>query len=275
MASGEPRIINDLEIYLREHPKSDATARVIREGVRSSLTCPMKVEGVPVGFLFFSSGETETYRDVHVDTYLVIANQVAVILQKSRLYHELLKTQEALIDANKKLDAKARIDGLTGIANRRHFDEAYALEWRRAHRNQYPLSVILIDIDYFKRYNDSKGHIKGDACLKVVATSIENSAQRAADLVGRFGGEEFVVLVPHADARQSGELAERIRAAVAELKLVHGTSEVCDVVTISLGVASGIPHGATSPDGLLIAADQALYRAKDNGRNRVETISAS
>jgi len=161
-------------------------------------------------------------------------------------------------------------DGLTGISNRRSFDEALAKEWRRMQRECGELSVILIDIDFFKHYNDTYGHQEGDTCLKAVAAAIDRSVHRAGDLAARYGGEEFVVLLPATDINAATDLAERVRLSVEELAIPHTASGAAPHITISLGVASIVPGQGGRPETLLNFADQGLYAAKASGRNQVK-----
>lgn len=159
------------------------------------------------------------------------------------------------------------LDGLTGLANRRRFDETLHSEWQRAKRNSSQLSLIMLDIDHFKNYNDSYGHLAGDDCLKAIADCLRLSFKRPQDLVARWGGEEFICLLPETSLAAAIQLAEQTRLAVAALRIEHRASPVAPVVTISLGVAcQGNQNEATM---LVELADQSLYDAKKNGRNRV------
>jgi len=167
------------------------------------------------------------------------------------------------------LETLALVDGLTDIANRRRFDQALEIEWKRAQRTGDSVALIMLDIDHFKAYNDHHGHGAGDACLKRVATTLADSVERAADLVARYGGEEFVVLLPDTDATGARQIAERLRQAIEALAMPHGHSPVAEVVTLSLGLASAIPSAESPPANLLEQADQRLYQAKSEGRNRV------
>lgn len=160
-------------------------------------------------------------------------------------------------------------DGLTGISNRRCFDEALEKEWRRELRQKEPLSLIMLDIDFFKRYNDHYGHQAGDTCLKTVAACLAASVQRPGDLVARYGGEEFVVLLPETSLQHAEQVAEQIRQNVLSLAVPHQASDAAQIVTISLGVAGLVPQAGFSSQQLLKMADQALYAAKAGGRNRV------
>jgi diguanylate cyclase (GGDEF)-like protein len=178
------------------------------------------------------------------------------------------KTAE-LQNANAQLHELLRSDTLTGLSNRRHFDEVKEIEFRRAKRLHQPLSVLLCDVDYFKRYNDTYGHAQGDACLQAVARVLGDSFGRAGELPARIGGEEFAVLLPGTDQRGAQLAAERLRAAVAARALPHAASEVAPHVTLSIGVAQFDPATMDRFDALLHRADEALYRAKRLGRDRV------
>jgi diguanylate cyclase (GGDEF)-like protein len=164
---------------------------------------------------------------------------------------------------------------LTGIYNRRHFQEHLNKEWRRAQRNQQPVSLIMIDIDFFKNLNDSDGHPVGDECLKNMAQVLKQSVNRPGDLVARYGGEEFVAVLPEVGAESAALIAERMRNAVNASKFPHRDSRIATHVTVSLGVASLIPARESSPDALIAAADKALYAAKEAGRNRIQIAKAA
>nr|WP_256386692.1 diguanylate cyclase [Hydrocoleum sp. CS-953] len=163
----------------------------------------------------------------------------------------------------------ANLDGLTQIPNRRSFDEYLALEWQRHLREQQFLSLIMIDIDYFKRYNDHYGHQGGDNCLIRVAQAISQVPQRPTDLVARYGGEEFAVILPNTNIEGAFTIAESIRQAIASVSIPHAQSEVSQFVTLSLGGASMIPTIKGTSEDLIALADHALYKAKRQGRDRV------
>jgi len=183
------------------------------------------------------------------------------------------QAQAALQTANHELERLTTLDGLTQVANRRCFDQYLAQEWRRLMRDQQPIALIMCDVDYFKRYNDSYGHQAGDDCLRTVAITMQQAVKRPADLVARYGGEEFAVILPNTELSGAIAIAQTIRAAVNHLNLTHETSEIGNRLTLSLGVSSMIPGQAGSPEALIAAADRALYIAKQQGRDRVEAAS--
>lgn len=180
---------------------------------------------------------------------------------------------DELAEANARLKQQSLIDGLTGVDNRRSFDDSVVRLHGTAMREQQPFGLIFIDIDYFKLYNDTYGHILGDECLKLVAESIKASLKRTGDTVARYGGEEFVVLLPGTGLEGTEFAAEKIRENVESLKLAHSASIASEYVTISLGVAAVVPERAGTVSMVIDMADKALYRAKEQGRNRVELSS--
>jgi diguanylate cyclase (GGDEF)-like protein/PAS domain S-box-containing protein len=173
-------------------------------------------------------------------------------------------------DLENKLAALATSDGLTGIANRRHFDERLLEEWARAKRDGTPLSLLLIDVDHFKKFNDQYGHQAGDGCLRSVARVLAEQARRPADLVARYGGEEFVLLLPNTDAEGCEQIGQKVREALHELGMLHALNPPSKRVTVSLGGATNLPaEGPAECTSLVEAADRALYTAKDSGRDRL------
>ncbi|MFW6262765.1 MAG: diguanylate cyclase [Thermotogota bacterium] len=174
-----------------------------------------------------------------------------------------------LYSQRKTLEFLSSFDGLTGITNRRYFDEQLKIEWQRAFEYSALIGLIIIDVDHFKLYNDNYGHLAGDDCLKEVADSISKSLKRSTDFVSRYDGEEFVVILPGANFSSAMRIAQNIRSDVEALKIPHELSEVSDYVTVSLGASSMMPIKESSPEELIKKADKALYRAKENGRNRV------
>ncbi len=191
------------------------------------------------------------------------------IERRKALEQESFEVTRLLDAAYQRLQHISFLDGLTEIANRRRFDEFIDLEWRRSLRNSTPLSLIMIDIDFFKAYNDTYGHQSGDECLKRVANTLSASLNRPGDLAARYGGEEFAVVLAGTHRAGAAAVAEALRARVESLNIPHAGSRVSDRVTISLGVATMIPVRESSRVALIAAADRALYDAKHKGRNRV------
>jgi len=192
-----------------------------------------------------------------------------------QLRREMLKSKERereLERLARKLERMSNQDGLTGLANRRCFDDTLIKEWVRNGREDRPIGLLMIDIDHFKLYNDALGHVDGDACLCAVAQAILGAVHRPGDLVARYGGEEFVVVLPNTDFKGARAVADNIHASLASTCLSHPNSSAGCTVTVSIGVATGVPTCQNAPEHLVQAADRALYLAKQAGRNRTETL---
>jgi diguanylate cyclase (GGDEF)-like protein/hemerythrin-like metal-binding protein len=183
---------------------------------------------------------------------------------------ERKQVERALEESNRKLETLSMTDGLTGIANRRHFDEILFQEHGRHARSGAELSLIMLDIDYFKMFNDCYGHVAGDDCLRQIARIMSDSVARTADLVARYGGEEFVCVLPETDLAGARAIAEKIRTGILARAIPHKGSRVSEYVTASLGVISVRCTYDKGIEDLLAQVDGLLYRAKSNGRNRVE-----
>ena len=210
------------------------------------------------------------------DDYLIKPVSDVVLGAKVRAMQRLVQMRYSLVvlssrldEANRELQRLSAVDGLTGIANRRSFDETLLREWRRCKRGEVSLALLVCDVDYFKQYNDAYGHQMGDDCLRKVAQSLAGHARRPADLMARYGGEEFAAVLPETDVGGAVQLSETMRKAVEALSIAHCDSPISSFVTVSVGVATMRPGGEGSPEALVRAADMALYTAKRSGRNRV------
>ncbi|MFB2876730.1 PAS domain S-box protein [Floridanema aerugineum] len=226
------------------------------------LLIPLHFNSVTWGSLSLLKPQQYSWQESEIEIAREIADQLAMAIYQSELYHQVQT-------ANEELKKLATIDGLTQIANRRRFDEYLNNEWLRLRREKAPLSLILFDIDFFKLYNDTYGHLAGDDCLRQVAIVISDIFRRPADLFARYGGEEFAVILPYTDLSGATYLAELIRQTIHNLKIPHSQSLVSNHLTVSLGVTCVIPDAQLSPQELINAADRALYSAKQQGRDRV------
>jgi two-component system chemotaxis family response regulator WspR len=192
-------------------------------------------------------------------------------VQRDEAYRALHESQRKLIEINHELQRLTNVDGLTGLSNRRYFNDYSGPQWKLAIREKTPIAILMIDVDNFKKYNDTYGHPAGDEVLKSVGAAMLRSFARPTDLPARFGGEEFVVLLPATPFESLLTLGDRLRANVEELKIPHAASHVCGHVTVSVGGAATIPKPEDTLLGLVEEADQALYEAKGTGKNRVVT----
>ncbi|MGE5658968.1 MAG: putative bifunctional diguanylate cyclase/phosphodiesterase [Actinomycetota bacterium] len=240
--------------------------------VLSISSTPTRVRDVP-GRLWIIDDITDQYflqqavveRSQELSQALEELKEAAI--EQSRLY-------EQLAEVNQELENLATQDGLTHIANRRYFDQYLEQVWRQSTRSQSPLSLILVDVDFFKRYNDTYGHPAGDECLKQVARLLSSVVKREGDLVARYGGEEFVILLPYTDLQGATCVARQMQLALLEKKVSHTGSPINQYVTLSMGIASLIPNYNASPATLIAAADGALYQAKKAGRDRYVIFEA-
>src|SRR3990172_5856812 len=222
-------------------------------------------EQIPVIFVTVKDEDADEARGLDLGAVDYITKPIRAPIVKARVRNHLeLKRQRDL------LEKLSSVDGLTGIPNRRRFDEFMDLEWRRTSRTKSPLSIIMMDIDYFKRFNDHYGHALGDDCLRQVAHTLSNFIKRTTDLVARYGGEEFICVLPLADLKDAVAIANRIRSNVLALEIPHACSSVSEFVTMSLGVATTIPTLDITQGNIIDAADKALYEAKAAGRNQVK-----
>lgn len=204
----------------------------------------------------------------------ILRSKVKVFLQLYEQKRQLLKNARELEEANQRLHLLSSLDPLTGLANRRRFNEVLRAEWRRAMREQNPVAIILVDIDNFKAYNDYYGHLAGDECLRLISDTLNSPLMRPSDVVARFGGEEFILLLPGTDLAGGLHIAETARQKVEKLAIPHATSAVASCVTVSFGVSAVIPPRSGMDETALIhVADTALYQAKDAGKNRCQALA--
>ncbi|HEX3597940.1 MAG TPA: diguanylate cyclase [Polyangiaceae bacterium] len=180
---------------------------------------------------------------------------------------ERKKTEQRLLELQHELEDLSFKDGLTGVGNRRRFDAVMESEWESARQSRRPLSLVMIDIDFFKRYNDHYGHIKGDDCLKRVARALRAGATRPRDFLARYGGEEFALVLPETDEKGAESVARRCREVLQAERIPHDTSPVAPAVTVSVGVGTVIPAATGAPRSFIECVDRSLYRAKESGRN--------
>lgn len=209
----------------------------------------------------FSTALDEVHYKELLDEYKKLLKQMKSLVKISDLMQGELK------ELSFKLEKMSNIDSLTSLYNRRFFNEAYQREWLSAVRSQDVLAVLMVDIDHFKKYNDTYGHLQGDKCLKSVADAVQRAVKRPRDLVARYGGEEFVILLSETDTSGACRIAEQVLFNIKELGIRHAASSIDGIVSVSIGVASTIPKLDDLSDELLKLADEALYRAKNNGGN--------
>ena len=222
----------------------------------------------------------KAFEDFEVEHDFKSIGRKTMLLNARKIYRETNHVEMILIaiediterkKAQEQLKLIAFMDGLTGIANRRHFDDTLDLEWRRAMRSAKPISLIIADVDCFKNFNDTYGHLAGDSCLQKIARTIRDSLRRAGNFAARYGGEEFAVILPDTDAEEAYLFAESLREKIENLNIEHTNSTASKNVTASMGVSSTVPKKDSPHDKLISLADKALYKAKQEGRNRVVT----
>ncbi len=251
---GEPQLVLD--------PRSDPDYVPGNDSVESEYMVPIRYRDRILGVLNLESTRRDTFAPTARRIFDSLADQIAGAIHLAGVNRRLER-------ANRELERLAVLDHLTGIANRRGFESRLEAEWRRGARDGHPLTVLLADVDCFKALNDRYGHAYGDGCLTRIARRLEDLARREADTVARYGGEEFGLILPETSPAEARAQAERARLAVAALGLPHEASPVAPHVTVSVGAVTQVPRAGGAPRGMLAIADQALYEAKAEGRNRV------
>lgn len=230
-------------------------------GLKACFGVPILVNNQVLAVLMFFKFTTSSLEQRVMDLVLAIASQLGSLIQRKQ-------AEDALQQANQELQRLAIIDDLTNVANRRRFYEYLPQEWRRMAQKCSPLSLILCDVDYFKSYNDTYGHLAGDICLQKIAFAITQCTKQSGDLVARYGGEEFVIILPDTVVEEAFKIAEEIRLKIQDLKISHARSSVYQWVTVSLGVSGTVPTPELDAEALIAVTDAALYEAKEQGRNR-------
>ncbi len=235
-------------------------------------------EWTPIIFITSKTADADLVQGITAggDDYLFKPISEVVLAAKVRAMQRILQMRYSLVVLTRKLDAAnqeltrlSSLDGLTGLANRRHFDENILREWRRAARYRRPLALALVDVDNFKEYNDTYGHLAGDQCLRNIAGGLQSVSRRPSDLVARYGGEEFALVLPETDLAGARRVGEGLCDAIRALRIAH-TGSASGIVSVSVGVASMLPgQDDKSPHDLIAEADIALYAAKSCGRDRV------
>jgi len=222
---------------------------------------------IPIIFVTAHFDEEDEVRGFELGAVDFIHKPINPIITKARINNQLILRQQKEL-----LRSIALIDGLTGIANRRKFNEELQIDWMQCARAQQFLSLLIIDVDLFKLYNDRYGHQLGDSCLQLIAQTIKHSLNRPYDLAARYGGEEFACILPHTDLNGATYIAEKILSNICNLKIEHIDSEIDQIVTVSIGVAATIPQLDTQPPLLLEGADKQLYLSKQQGRARINAV---
>jgi diguanylate cyclase (GGDEF)-like protein len=265
LRSGRPRILNDLESYLKAKPRSDATLRIVKEGGRSSFTCPLIVEHRPVGVLFFTSRHKNTYRDTHQTIFRQIANQVSAVIDNSRTYLHIIERNRQLMEEGRKLSEIASRDTLTGALNHGAIMRSVERALVDAAQTQIPIGIVMADIDHFKAVNDSLGHGAGDVARKEFTRRLTRVI-RQSDQLGRYGGEEFLIVAAGPLTHDTlAKAAERMRLSIIAKPFELGGETRTISASFGAVVATGVNETAQD---VVAAADRALYAAKDAGRNQ-------
>ncbi len=238
----------------------------------SGLFLPLEVQNEVIGAInFFRISKNLLLTEEGITRIQQYVFHLATAINNARMAEEIMTAKKKVEAVNKELEKLANLDGLTQIANRRYFNDYLDKEWHRLAREKGSLALILCDIDHFKNYNDTYGHLAGDDCLKKVVQGISNCLKRPADLLARYGGEEFVIVLPHTDLWGALSVAETIQLEMAKLKITHEQSTASQYVSLSIGVSCTIPVQERSSQNLINAADQSLYHAKESGRNQIKS----
>ncbi len=255
--------------FFRGHPATQSIPIIVLSGKEAALDKSEAFSNGASDYLVKLPDRIELIARIRAHSRSYLAQ-----MQRDEAYRALRELQTQLEQKNRELERLSSLDGLTGIPNRRIFDETLEKEWKRAIRDIKPLALLLIDIDYFKPFNDNYGHQGGDDCLKQVAGMLSAKLKRGGDMVARYGGEEFVVILPATDVNGAAVIAKGLCKSISDMNLPHAHSKAADHVTISIGVASVLPKEDEPSSRLIALADEALYAAKEKGRNRYHCSSS-
>ncbi|MCC5855952.1 MAG: diguanylate cyclase [Idiomarina sp.] len=261
-------VVHDVDTIPEEG--NNEQAEFNSEDIRSVICVGMYAQNRLIGFVGCDMvARKRHWTEADIRRLKLVGEMIANALQSERYLRSLRAAHEELLTANESLQELAHRDGLTGIANRRHFDEQLSHEVHRCLRHGAPLTVVLVDIDFFKPFNDHYGHIAGDHALRAVARVLSEHFRRSGELVSRFGGEEFAILLPEVEAQEASERLQDVLFGIEQMNIPHATSECSDVLTVSAGISALSISPRVEPEELLTVADKALYSAKAQGRNRV------
>ncbi|MBE9156313.1 diguanylate cyclase [Nodosilinea sp. LEGE 06152] len=268
LRTGQPYIVNDVDTALwSSEILAFLNSIMVRSAMIAPIAHPFGGDRQPVwGILVVHAcGENRQWQPFEANMLQHFADQLTTALHQAELYRQLQA-------ANRELDRIAKVDSLTQLANRRWLDEYLSQEWQRLARERKPLSVVLADVDFFKPYNDTYGHAAGDQCLIDIASAIDHGVRRPADLAARYGGEEFALVLPDTDTAGAIRVVQMVRHHLQILSLPHGASPSSTTITLSFGIATLVPTPGSPAESILAAADQALYAAKDAGRNQYQVF---
>ncbi|MBN2876495.1 MAG: diguanylate cyclase, partial [Bacilli bacterium] len=271
------RTRDDIKNVLHQAPSS-----TIGNVMNSMMFVPLVIEDKAIGIITIQNRADHAYNEQSLKTLETLAAYIAIAIRNTQKNNALKaeieeksSIQNELAKLNKELQDLSEIDGLTGIANRRHFDEFYEYEFKRCLRSNEWISLMMLDIDHFKEYNDHYGHLQGDEIIILIAKLIAKHAKRSSDLAVRFGGDEFIVVLSNTAQDVANRIALDIQKEISKLALLHEHSPIASTITLSIGIASLIPNTESSTNELLDKADQALYKAKGNGRNKIQIYKES
>ena len=271
-------LINDVETEYSNY--LEGISHTVGDAMNSVMFCPLMIEDRSIGVVTVQSLQKNVYTDHQLETLKTLSSYLAIAInnaQKSKALKKEIqrreKTEQVLKVLNGKLQKISEMDGLTNIPNRRCFDNNFDYAWNNALRKQEEVSLLLLDIDYFKEYNDSYGHLKGDKVLQQIAKTIEKSLKRSTDLVARYGGDEFVVLLPNTDKSGALTVAKNIKEQVEKLNIPHSHTDISDRITLSIGVSTLEPKVDMDKKRLIDLGDKSLYKSKNQGRNQISLFS--